>query len=306
MFRGCARRFRFRYLLGLEEPVASGQLDLFALAALFDESARDDERGSDADPRALGRAAHRVLQRWPAERWGAPTSPGEVAVALIAEGFTPGNAETTRMAAGIAALLEGPYAAAIGMPGAELHREEEFVLAVAPFHVEGPRGDSSAAPRRKGSARAPRGASEGLFSQAPVLALRGAMDLLVAHADGMVDVIDYKRSAARADLTPYEFQLRAYALAARNRYPGQPVRAGVLYLGGPIEPTFLRGAGERGAFADDEHDAFERELSSLAGRYAQARYEDRWDGVPVERCKQLHCGFVHVCHTRAARTAGSG
>jgi ATP-dependent helicase/nuclease subunit A len=71
MFRGCARRFRFRYLLGLEEPVASGQLDLFALTALADESARGDDLLEEADPRALGRAAHRVLQRWPAARWGA-------------------------------------------------------------------------------------------------------------------------------------------------------------------------------------------------------------------------------------------
>jgi ATP-dependent helicase/nuclease subunit A len=132
------------------------------------------------------------------------------------------------------------------------------------------------------------------------------MDLLVVHPDGMVDVIDYKRSAARVDLTPYEFQLRSYALAVRERYPGQPVRAGVLYLAGPTEPAFLAGAGPSGAFSEEEHDEFERELSVLAGRYAQARYEDRWEGVPIDRCKQLHCGFVHVCHTRAARAAGSG
>jgi ATP-dependent helicase/nuclease subunit A len=137
-----------------------------------------------------------------------------------------------------------------------------------------------------------------------MLALRGAMDLLVAHPDGLVDVIDYKRSAARADLSPYEFQLRAYALAAWKRYPGQPVRAGVLYLGGPTEPSFLRGGGEGGAFSEDDHEGFERDLAALAGRYAQARYEDRWEGMAVERCKQLHCGFVHVCHARGARAGG--
>src|SRR5262249_33285077 len=61
LFDRCPRRFQLRMLLGLEEPVASSQLDLFDVGSDAEQESTED----NADPRALGRAAHRVLQRWP-------------------------------------------------------------------------------------------------------------------------------------------------------------------------------------------------------------------------------------------------
>jgi len=270
VFRSCPRRFRLRHLLSLDEPVSSGQLDLFAEGAYPGDGA--DDRGDDtetADPRVLGRAAHRVLERWPREAWGAGTSARDVTRRLVDEGLSATSAETLRIADGIARFLSGSYARSI-RPDAILKREEPFVL-----EVELP--DAPPGPR--------------------CLALRGAMDLLVEHGDGRVDVIDYKRSRPRADLSPYEFQLRAYALAAHRRSRDSSVRAGVLFLGA-ADPTPLSGAAGDGAFSAAEHERFEDELRRLAHRFAEARWNESYDGVAVESCKALHCGFIVACHGR--------
>jgi ATP-dependent helicase/nuclease subunit A len=273
VFGTCARRFQLRNLLTLDEPVSSGQLDLFGTDAFPGEA--DDERPSaeDADPRALGRAAHRVLEQWPSAAWGTPVDPSAVVARLADEGLPPAAGETLRIAEAVARFVSGPYAQRARERGARLLREEPFLLPVA-------------------LPDAPAGAER-------VLALRGAMDLCVQYPDGSVDVIDYKRSRPRADLSPYGFQLRAYALAARRMRGGAAlVRAGVVFLGGATEPAMLPGAGTGGALSDAEHEAFEAELAVLGQRLAEARWSDRWEGVPVESCKRLRCGFVTACHGR--------
>jgi ATP-dependent helicase/nuclease subunit A len=269
LFHGCPRRFRLRALLGLEEPVSSGQLDLFGEPDddAGAEDARALEGAGEADPRALGRAAHRVLERWPAEAWGAPTSEADVAQRLALEGLPATSAETQRMAEGLARFLGGPYARGLRAAGATLGREEPFVLPLAP-----------AAPA------------------AAALALRGAMDLVVTHPDGSIDVVDYKRSRPRADLGPYAFQLRAYALEARRRSPGRPIRAGIVFLGAAETPAWLPGAGPGGALSEAEHERFAEELADLARRFAEARWSDRFDGVAFDACRRLRCGFVAACH----------
>ena len=276
IFRGCARRFRFRHLLGLDEPVSSGQLDLFGDPAPANEPvARRGEGEDEADPRDLGRAAHRVLETWPLERWGEATTPAEIAARLALEGLSPEGEETARIAAGVARFLEGSYARTLRDDGAVVRREEAFVLPVPP------------------AAPAP--------GAAPVaLALRGAMDLCVEREDGAVDVIDYKLSRPRADLSPYDFQLRAYALAARRAVgrAGGPVRAGVLFLGAAAEPTFLAGAATGAAIGDAEHQRFEGELVALGARFAEARASGHYEGEPEESCRRQRCGFLPVCHRR--------
>lgn len=268
LFEGCARRYRFRQLLGLDEPIGSGQLDLFA-----EETPSDERTEGEADPRIVGRAAHRVLERWPTERWGEPASLSELVASLVGEGLDDDEA-TARLAADLARVLSSGYARRVRDEGARLVREEPFVLEL--------------------------GDGDGV-----TLALRGAIDLCVSRRDGSLDVLDYKLTRPRADLSAYTFQLRAYALAMARRAPGRPIRAGVLFLRGAGEPTALPGASPSGHLTPAEHDAFARHLAELARRYADARRDERWDGVPVARCRSLGCGFLRACHGelggRAAR-----
>ncbi|WP_437768301.1 UvrD-helicase domain-containing protein [Sorangium sp. So ce281] len=270
-FQACPRRFRLRHLLGIGEPAGEGQLGLFDVEGppeLPGEERVELEDG--ADPRPPGRAVHRVLQRWPRARWGEPTEAEEVAARLAFEGFPPHGPDVLRTAERVARFLDGPYARQVRGEEASLLREEALVLDVEPQH----------AGRRRGAR----------------LALSLAIDLAVLHPGGLVDVVEYKRARPRADLSPYELRLRACALALRRRHPDRPVRAGVLFVGAEVEPAWLPASGPMGTLTDDEHARFERELARLAERFAEARAEDRFDGVPVEACRKLRCGFVRACH----------
>jgi ATP-dependent helicase/nuclease subunit A len=270
LFHDCPRRFRMRHLLGIEEPAWVGQLDLFAAAEAplpIDDLPPPIEADEGADPRARGRAAHRVIQRWPLSRWGAPTDPREVMAKLIADGLAPEEAETARIAEAVARFLAGRFARKVREESAQTEREHAFVLSV------------------ETGARGVRG-----------LALRGAIDLLVEHPDGRLDVIDYKLSRARGDLSPHEFQLRAYALAVQRRASSARVRAGVIFLGGAPDPIWLPGAGAEGTLTDADHERFAAELIGLSQRFIDARYQDRFERVAVSACRRLRCGFLEACH----------
>ncbi|WP_437536279.1 UvrD-helicase domain-containing protein [Sorangium sp. So ce726] len=270
-FQACPRRFRLRHLLGIGEPAGEGQLGLFDVEGppeLPGEERVELEDG--ADPRPPGRAVHRVLQRWPRARWGEPTEAEEVVARLAFEGFPPHGPDVLRTAERVARFLDGPYARQVRGEEASLLREEALVLDVEP--------------QRTGRRRGAR------------LALSLAIDLAVLHPDGLIDVVEYKRARPRADLSPYELRLRACALALKRRHPDRPVRAGVLFVGAEVEPVWLAASGPMGTLTDDEHARFERELARLAERFAEARAEDRFDGVPVEACRKLRCGFVRACH----------
>lgn len=55
--------------------------------------------------------------------------------------------------------------------------------------------------------------------------------------------------------------------------------------GGPITPAVLPSLGD-----DDQR--------ALAARFAEARFRDRFDGVPRPTCERLACGFIDACHDR--------
>jgi ATP-dependent helicase/nuclease subunit A len=275
VFAGCARRFRLRHLVGLEEPIARGALrdDDFDPAAAGDVDVGD---GAD-DPRALGRAAHRVLERWPAARFGAPTDPREVSRALVRASLgLEGESDAAQaVARAIARFLSSPYAARLVAEGATLGREVAFAVDV---------------PGR---------------ADAPALVLKGAIDLLVTWPSGAVDVVDYKLASptrdatGRVDLARHAFQLRAYALVAA-RGGAADVAAAVVHLAGDGDPVFLRpgdvAAAARAPISPALARAFAAELGALAARLAAARYEDRFEPVPAARCAELGCGFVTACH----------
>jgi ATP-dependent helicase/nuclease subunit A len=273
LFHDCPRRFRMRHLLGIEEPAWGGQLDLFAAAEApepTDDLPLPIDADEGAEPRARGRAAHRVIQRWPLPCWGAPTDAREVMAKLVAEGLAPEDSETAQIAEAVARFLAGLFARKVREESARAEREHAFVLSV----------EMTARGVRR-------------------LALRGAIDLLVEHPDGRLDVIDYKLSRARGDLSPHaphEFQLRAYALAVQRRATSAPVRAGVIFLGGAPDPIWLPGAGAEGTLTDADHERFEAELISLSQRFVDARYQDRFEGVAASTCRRLRCGFLEACH----------
>ncbi|MBK8255501.1 MAG: UvrD-helicase domain-containing protein [Polyangiaceae bacterium] len=266
LFEGCARRYRLRYLLGYDEPLASSQLDLFTVPEENTDAHVDDPL-DDEDARDLGRAAHRVLERIPLRRWGLPIEPSEIEGRLVTEGVPRKSPELERLSQGIARFLQGRYVNDAKTLGAAWLREEPFVLDVP------------------GGVR---------------LALRGAMDLVLRLPDRKIDVVDYKRSRPRSDLSVYAFQLRAYALALARRFPEHAVRAGVLFLGAADEPAWIEGSAGV-YFSAEDHQRFEVYLSSLAEAYSKARAAEVWEEVPLERCRSLHCGFVTACHRRSKK-----
>src|SRR5262249_27601168 len=99
-FATCQRRFRLLHLEGLEEP------------APF----RASEPAGDVDPRSLGSAAHRVLERWPLEDFGGQVETARVVAALIREGLAPDAPETLATADGIVRFLRGDFAGSLREP----------------------------------------------------------------------------------------------------------------------------------------------------------------------------------------------
>lgn len=272
LFQGCPRRFRLRQLLGFDEPLSTGWIDLPGPvdpnAPVVDAPVVEP---IDLDPRIRGLAAHGVLERWPREAFGRPTDTADVARRLALAGLRSDIPEASRIADGIARFLDGPYARTIREQGLRLLREEPFVLTI-------------------GLSPAPDGTRR-------VLGLRGAVDFVVFRPDGTVDVIDYKLSRPRSDLGVYAFQLHAYALSMFRREPERRIRAGVLFLAGSSpEPVFLGSDGPDGTITPEEHDAFSRHLSELGERFAESRWADRFDPVPLDRCRKLRCGFVGACY----------
>jgi ATP-dependent helicase/nuclease subunit A len=264
VFRDCPRRFQLRFLVGLDEPVASGQLNLFEMATdapepEYDDGATEDD---DGDPRVRGRAAHRVLEQYPRERFGITPEPGDIEARLEAEGLD--NTAAAKLASDLGRFLGSDVAARLGRPVVELHREEELVL-----HLDGD-------------------------EDAPRLVLRGTADVFAVDRNASeIDLFDYKLSRPRASLGPYAFQLGGYALALARAHPNARVRAGVVFLlGGEVrwlEPSGAPlGAEMLGRVEDD--------LKRTANAFAKARAANRYDGVEEPTCRSLRCGFITACH----------
>jgi ATP-dependent helicase/nuclease subunit A len=252
-FDGCPRRYQWLHELELEPPP-------------FGSTASAVARERREKRRALGVAAHRVLEVWPLAQWGQPTDPRPIAERLT-QALRPGagsdvdqaGVEVSAMAASIAGFLEGPYARRVRDEKAVVYREEPFVVAI----------------ERLGG----------------VLQLRGTIDLLVAFPDGSAEIVDYK-SAWQKDDTDPPFQLRAYALAVHRLHGFSPVRVAVLNLAS-TEPAV--------SFVALDHEAlrtFEDHLGELRAAFLAARSSDHFPGVETTRCQALQCGFMTACHRR--------
>ncbi|MEP7126849.1 MAG: 3'-5' exonuclease, partial [Byssovorax sp.] len=220
------------------------------------------------DLRALGRLVHGVLARWPLARWGDAPAPADLADALRLHG----SPETPRAATILAGFLGSDFAASVRAAGDSVGRDRPFVLAIDP---------------------AARGAAR--------LDLQGTLDLVIEPAAGPIQVLAYQLARPDAGLSAArELELRAQALVVATRAFGRPVHAGAVFLDSPgasITPLWLPDLDAT------DHRRTEGDLAALAARFAEARYRDRFDGVPRPTCERLACGFVEACHGARAPDA---
>lgn len=278
-FAICARRFQLAHLFSIAEPrLGPGRAT------------------TGEDPRALGSAAHRVLEAFPSERWGSPVEDDEILRALSREGLEPDADSSVGTARGIAKFLSGQYAREVREDGSRILRELELDI---PFRNQpsAPSTPSPAEPASRGKRRVAPGQLE-LFALRPLteapdpelrsatVVLKATLDLVIERADGSIDVIDYKRSRG-GDEARYAFQLAAYREAAQSHYGTERVRTGLVHLlGQHNEPDWQ---------TPPRFDFFE-----LGTRLVEARFRDRWPAIAEPACRQAQCGFVSACHRAAA------
>jgi hypothetical protein len=113
--------------------------------------------------------------------------------------------------------------------------------------------------------------------------------------DGEATVVDYKLSRAAAP-GRYDFQLDAYALAARALTQDTvQVRTGLVFLRSPGAPFRAREALRAG-----EAEQIRLRLLEAARVLSEGRRTGTWAKVPVARCRELECGFVRRCHPEEA------
>ncbi len=214
------------------------------------------------DARAQGTLAHAVLERVPLEAFGSEEATAFASRALAAEGIPPDHAQHDAIVQRVTKFLTGAYAKEVAASGAKIAREVPFVLPV---------------PDEEGRE----------------VVLRGNMDLVVTWPDGSVDVVDYK-SARSGETAPYAFQLDVYALAARAGADVPRLRAGLVFLGG---------AAGRPVWRDlPTAEEIRARLARLGDRLVEARWNDRFPRVALDRCEAITCGFIGRCHADLGST----
>jgi ATP-dependent helicase/nuclease subunit A len=283
-FAICARRFELAHLWSIAEPRAG---------------ARVAAPGGE-DPRALGSAAHRVLEAFPGERWGTPVEPAEILQALAREGLDPEVESSAGTARGIAGFLAGEYARSVRSDGSRIRRELALGIPFRSAPAE-PRVAAEVSGGRARGRRVAPGQLE-LFALRPrtnapdpelltaTVVLKATLDLVIERADGSIDVIDYKRSRG-GDEARYSFQLAAYREAAQRHYGVDRIRTGLVHLlGENNEPDWQ---------TPPAFDFFE-----LGTRLIEARFHDLWPGITEPACREAQCGFVSACHAKAGPTSG--
>ncbi|HEY2734992.1 MAG TPA: PD-(D/E)XK nuclease family protein, partial [Polyangiales bacterium] len=274
-FAICARRFELNHLFGIAEP----------------RLGPGSTRSAHEDPRALGSAAHRVLEAFPSERWGMPVDAAEIEAALLREGLDADSESSAVTARGIAAFLQGQYARTIREDGSRIRRELSLEI---PFRRNAAPTDATAERPSKSRGRRVSANQLELFALRPrtdapdpelmgaTVVLKATLDLVIERSDGSVDIIDYKRSRG-GDAERYAFQLAAYREAARRSFGKERIRTGLVHLlGDDNEPDWQ---------APPQFDFFE-----LGTRLVEARFLDRWPGVAESACRKAQCGFVAACH----------
>ena len=259
-FALCARRFQLLHVLGLDEPEAAR-----ARAARLPQLRGDRREEDENDARALGSAAHRVLERFPLERWGTAIESDELLGQLELEGLDPAAEASRETAAGIARFLSGAYARSTHEPGVRVHRE----LEITAIFAHDARGDSSQLELFEAS-----------NTQRAVI--KASLDLVIERPSGVIEVLDYKRTRS-GDSRRYSLQLAAYASICAQRFGPLPVRTGLVHLLDPApEPEWLASGNP--------------DLPGLVSNLVRRRYSGDYPPVPPTRCRSIRCGFFPACH----------
>ncbi|MEI9951314.1 MAG: PD-(D/E)XK nuclease family protein [Pseudomonadota bacterium] len=279
-FAICARRFELAHLFSIAEPRAGARV----------------AAPSGEDPRALGSAAHRVLEAFPSERWGTPVEPAEILQALGSEGLDEDAESSAGTARGIARFLAGAYARSVREDGSRIRRE--LALGIPFRTTSAPVSSTPESSARTRGRRVAPGQLE-LFALRPrsnapdpellsaTVVLKATLDLVIERADGSIDVIDYKRSRG-GDEDRYSFQLAAYREAAQRHYGIDRIVPGSY-------TCWVRNH-EPDWQTPPEFDFFE-----LGTRLIEARFHDLWPAIAEPACRKAQCGFISACHASAAR-----
>ncbi|CAN5283257.1 hypothetical protein BH09MYX1_BH09MYX1_59990 [soil metagenome] len=255
-----------------EAPIAATTLQdfihcprRFQLAHLFDVSELSlppfSTRTQDVSAeraRSEGTYLHRLLEVVSESAFGAEDPRLEIEAALRRGGLDPTATFANGAIDRAERFLKSDYAKAVRAAGATILREHPFVVPLGGTTMN--------------------------------VVLRGAIDLLVVHPDGSVDVIDYKR-ARGPEVEPYVPQLAMYALAAAKLMNAPPakVRAGIVFLGGT-------GAAEPRFAALPRLAKVTKDLEARAIELHHARQSERFPRVAEARCIELHCGYRALCH----------
>ena len=207
---------------------------------------------------ALGSLAHRLLELAPL-RLDAAARRAELSRLLDLEGEDP--ARHSELLDAASAFLDSPLGQRMAKARPEhLKRELPFALRLS-------------APDR------------------PELLVRGQIDALLLE-EGAATVVDYKLSRAR-ELTRYQAQLDAYALAARELTASAlPVRAGIVFLRSRGAPFAEHAPAELAQIGQG--------LLEAASAVAEGRRSGNWPMARIERCRDLSCGFLRRCHPDAS------
>lgn len=243
----------------------------FQLAHLFDVSeliappfsARAQDTGSER-AKSEGTFLHRLLEVVDEDAFGAEDPRPALDAALRRGGLDRAAPHADGAIERASRFLRSAYAREVRQAGAKLLREHAFVVPI------------------EGSTL--------------TVVLRGAIDLLVVHPDGAVDVIDYKRARGPA-VEPYVPQLAMYAIAAARLSSGSSpprLRAGIVFLGGAsgAEPVFAK-LPRLARLAKD--------IEASAMALHRARETGRFPRINEARCEELRCGYRALCHPPNAR-----
>lgn len=116
--------------------------------------------------------------------------------------------------------------------------------------------------------------------------LLGRLDRIDEHADGTIEVIDYK--SGRGSVTPEDvasdLAMNCYQVLLREHFPGRPVRATIVAL--------RTGASASASISDADAQAFLADLVVL-GQEILARYYESIEPVGKALCH--HCDFLPLC-----------
>ncbi|MFL5311150.1 MAG: UvrD-helicase domain-containing protein [Myxococcales bacterium] len=236
-----------------------------------------EERPRGAGASTLGGAAergtlaHRLLELASLEPAEGRARRDELRRIVELEGEDPDSPQNAEVIDAVAAFLDSGLARRMaGADPRQLHRELPFALRVEPRDGDPP---------------------------GPGLLVRGQLDALLLDSDGAT-VIDYKLSRA-APPRRYQFQLDAYALAARELTGSTlPVRSGLVFLrspGAPFAPREAPGAAEL--------ESIRRRLLEAARTVAVGRRTAAWPKSEPARCREMECGFLRRCHPEEKEVA---